>query len=76
MTTLGAAAEAADEPDDEGIPDYLRYQTFRQEKDNSYKYPHDFGGYTEQQYLPNRYRAMKFYEPSGHGGDRGRKEGK
>lgn len=34
-----------------------------------YKYPHEFGGYVDQQYLPdNLYKAgVKFYTPSDHG---------
>lgn len=32
-----------------------------------YKYPHSFGGYVEQQYLPDRLKDRKFYKPSGNG---------
>lgn len=33
-----------------------------------YKYTHDYeGGYTQQEYLPERLQGRKFYEPRGHG---------
>ncbi len=32
------------------------------EKIKAYKYPHDFGGWCEQQYLPNELKNAKFYE--------------
>lgn len=37
----------------------------------TYKYPHDFGGYVEQQYLPdNLYRkGTKYYNPTDHGNE-------
>ena len=33
-----------------------------------YKYTHDFeGGYTQQEYLPEKLHGRKFYQPKGHG---------
>lgn len=32
-----------------------------------YKYPHDYGGYVEQQYMPDSLKNEKFYFPSGNG---------
>ncbi|NSW81803.1 MAG: replication-associated recombination protein A [Syntrophothermus sp.] len=32
-----------------------------------YKYPHDFGGYVDQQYLPPELEGKRFYHPSGNG---------
>lgn len=29
-----------------------------------YKYPHDYGGYVEQQYLPNEIKDVRFYKPN------------
>ena len=40
----------------------------------TYKYPHSFpGGWVEQQYLPDELLGTKYYIPSGHGQDKGRK---
>ena len=36
-----------------------------------YKYPHDFGGYVKQQYLPDNLHAegVRYYEPSENGSE-------
>lgn len=51
----------------EEVPVYLRDVNYKQEKISGYKYPHDFGGYVEQQYLPDDLKDAKFYVPSDHG---------
>ena len=39
-----------------------------------YKYPHNYpGGWVEQQYLPDELVGKKYYNPSGNGHDKGRK---
>ena len=39
-----------------------------------YKYPHNFpGGWVEQQYLPDELLGTRYYIPSGHGQDKGRR---
>lgn len=35
-----------------------------------YKYPHDFGGYTKQNYLPEELKERKYYEPTDNGFDK------
>ena len=49
------------------VPSYLQDQTYKLEKDSSYKYPHDFGGYVEQQYLPDNIKDARIYKPSKNG---------
>ena len=36
-----------------------------------YKYPHDFGGYVDQQYLPDNLEAqkVKYYRPTENGSE-------
>lgn len=51
----------------EAVPMYLRDVNYKQEKISGYKYPHDYGGYIEQQYLPDDLKDAKFYVPSDHG---------
>lgn len=51
----------------EAVPMYLRDVNYKQEKITGYKYPHDYGGYVEQQYLPDDLKDAKFYVPSDHG---------
>lgn len=51
----------------DAVPMYLRDVNYKQEKISGYKYPHDYGGYVEQQYLPDDLKDAKFYVPSDHG---------
>ena len=51
----------------EAVPVYLRDVNYKQDKISGYKYPHDYGGYVEQQYLPDSLKDEKFYVPSEHG---------
>ena len=51
----------------EAVPMYLRDVNYKQEKISGYKYPHDYGGDVEQQYLPDDLKDAKFYVPSDHG---------
>ncbi|MBQ3114446.1 MAG: replication-associated recombination protein A [Phascolarctobacterium sp.] len=41
-----------------------------------YKYPHSYGGWVQQQYLPDELVDVKYYVPSGNGQDIGRKKNK
>jgi len=52
------------------IPSYLLDNSYRKNPDTSYKYPHDYGGWIEQQYLPNEIKNEKFYFPSHNGAER------
>lgn len=58
----------------EAVPMYLRDVNYKQEKISGYKYPHDYGGYVEQQYLPDDLKDAKFYVPSDHGYEKDVKE--
>lgn len=35
-----------------------------------YKYPHDFGGYTKQTYLPEELQGREYYKPTDNGLDK------
>lgn len=52
-----AQDDAKNHPDD-NIPPYLKNHT---PQSKFYKYPHDFGGYVEQQYLPNSLKDRKYF---------------
>ncbi len=52
------------------MPSYLKDTNYKTEKITGYKYPHDFGGYVEQQYLPNSIKNEVFYEPTQNGMER------
>ncbi len=80
VTAMNAAKRDAREVrDDEGVPLYLRDNTFgdsqTKAQSKNYKYPHDYaGGYIEQQYLPNSLKDKIYYTPSDYGFEKTVKE--
>lgn len=52
---------------DDKVPAYLMDKNYKAQKISGYKYPHDFGGWVEQQYLPDSLKDEKFYIPSQNG---------
>jgi putative ATPase len=62
-----AQRDAQNIRDDDGVPPYLRDNSYgsKEDKANSkkYKYPHDYGGYVEQQYLPDMLKDKIYYTP-------------
>lgn len=66
-----AAKKDARENRDDNVPAYLRDTSYgsREMKQESAKYlfPHDYGGWVEQQYLPDSLRGHVYYHPSQYG---------
>ena len=66
-----AAVADAREVRDDAIPPYLKDSSYggAEDKANSrkYKYPHDYGGYVEQQYLPDSLKDRVYYSPTENG---------
>lgn len=72
VEALGAAREdVKNARDDEGVPAYLRDNSYGSKEDKAasakYKYPHSYGGYIEQQYLPDSIKDHVYYVPKGRG---------
>lgn len=67
VTALLRAEELVRIHKDDNVPMYLRDRNYKSEKIIGYKYPHDFGGYVEQQYLPDSLKDAKIYEQSSNG---------
>ena len=65
-----AKADAVSDSDDR-VPAYLKDSSFGSKDDKAasaeYKYPHSYGGYVEQQYLPDSLKDKVYYVPSGRG---------
>ena len=65
-----AKADAVSDSDDR-VPAYLKDSSFGSKDDKAasaeYKYPHSYGGYVEQQYLPDSLKDKVYYVPSGSG---------
>ncbi len=68
VMAMDAAKAAARERHDDDIPKYLRDNTMgsKEMKAESakYKYPHNYGGWVKQQYLPDSLKDEVFYAPS------------
>ena len=65
-----AKADAISVRDDD-IPAYLKDVSYGSKEDKKmgaqYKYPHNYGGYVEQQYLPDSIKDKVYYVPKDNG---------
>ncbi len=66
IIALDAAKEAAKEGHNK-VPDHLKNTNYANEERTKYKYPHDYGGYCPQQYLPDSIKDRIFYIPAENG---------
>ena len=71
VVALDKAKEAVEKVRDDEIPPHLINPSYLdsegKKKSAEYKYPHSYGGYVEQQYLPNALVNEVFYTPSSNG---------
>lgn len=71
VEAMYAAVADAKEVRDDNVPPYLKDNSFgsKEDKANSgkYKYPHNYGGYVEQQYLPDSLKDKVYYVPKNNG---------
>lgn len=65
-----AKSDAEFNPDD-NIPEHLKNYHYEVENVPEYKYPHNYGGYIKQQYLPNKLKDKVYYKPSNNGREKG-----
>ena len=63
---------------DDNVPPWVKNAVYGSDEDkkqaSQYKYPHSFGGYVEQQYLPNSLKDRVYYKPSDNGYEKTVKE--
>jgi putative ATPase len=63
---------------DDNVPAHLKNYEFASKEDKknkaNYKYPHDYGGWVEQQYLPNELKNKVYYRPKDNGYEKTIKE--
>ncbi|MBQ9103823.1 MAG: replication-associated recombination protein A [Clostridia bacterium] len=75
---MHGAGEDAKNIKDDTVPPHLKNAVYGSTEDKNlskkYKYPHDFGGYVEQQYLPNSIKDKVYYIPSDKGYEKKVKE--
>lgn len=66
----GAKADATETRDDD-IPPYLKDNSYGDKdtkaQSKKYKYPHDYGGFVKQQYLPDSLKDKVYYRPKDNG---------
>lgn len=78
VDTLYSAVELARDNPLAAVPIHLQDKNFPRESDNkqtiAYKYPHNYGGYVQQQYLPDELVGQQFYTPTNNGEDIGIKQ--
>ncbi len=69
VEALGGAENAVKNIKHETVPLYLRDPNYKgdDEKVSGYKYPHSYGGWVKQQYLPDEIKDAIFYEPTENG---------
>jgi len=63
-----AAKEDAEKYKNARVPNHLKnHPTGYKDGHGMYKYPHDFGGYVKQQYLPDEIKGKRYYNPLANG---------
>lgn len=69
VEALGGAENAVKNIKHETVPLYLRDPNYKgdDEKVSGYKYPHSYGGWVKQQYLPDEIKDAVFYKPTENG---------
>jgi AAA ATPase central domain protein len=69
VAALASANEDAIKHPDDNVPVHLRDTHYfgSENRTGGYLYPHDFGGYVEQQYLPDSLKERQYYHPGNNG---------
>ena len=71
VLAMDNARQDAEYNPDDNIPEHLKNQHYEVENPPEYKYPHNYGGYVKQQYLPNKLKDKIYYTPSNNGREKG-----
>ncbi len=75
---MHSAGEDAVNVKDDNVPPWVKNAVYGSEEDKKmaggYKYPHDYGGFVEQQYLPDKLKDKVYYVPSDNGYEKTVKE--
>lgn len=78
VMAMDAAAKDATENKDDVVPPWVKNAVYGSNEDKAaarqYKYPHDYGGYVEQQYLPDGLKDRVYYIPKDNGYEKTVKE--
>ena len=71
VVAMDMAKEDAINVKDDTVPPHVKNAVYGSEEDKklarNYKYPHNYGGYVEQQYLPDSIKDRVYYVPQNNG---------
>lgn len=70
VTAMGLADVDVEKTFNGAVPDHLKNYNYANEKREAYKYPHSYGGYVDQQYLPTEIKDHVYYIPSQNGSEK------
>lgn len=71
IEALNSAKHDAEFNPDDKVPEHLKNYHYEENNPAKYKYPHDFGGYVKQQYLPDTLKDRIYYVPKNNGKEKG-----
>lgn len=67
VVAMNAAKQDAEMVRDDCVPNHLKNHPTINGPKTKYKYPHDYGGYVKQQYLPDKLKDRVYYVPGENG---------
>ena len=67
IVAMNKARFDAENVRDDNVPNHLKNHPSTNGPKTKYKYPHDYGGYVKQQYLPDKLKDKIYYTPSNNG---------
>ena len=67
IVAMNMARSDAENVRDDNVPNHLKNHPSTNGPQTKYKYPHDYGGYVKQQYLPDKLKDRIYYVPSKNG---------
>ncbi|MBQ7408456.1 MAG: replication-associated recombination protein A [Clostridia bacterium] len=74
IEAMHSAGEDAERVKDDNVPPHLKNSVFADDEAKSlsagYKYPHSYGGWVEQQYLPDSLVGKTYYHPGNNGDEK------
>ncbi len=68
LNAMHSAMDDAENEREDIVPNHLKnHPSTNKDGHGNYKYPHDFGGYCAQQYMPDKLKDRVYYYPSQNG---------
>ena len=71
VVAMDLAKEDAKFHPDDNVPEHLKNYHYDVDNVPEYKYPHNYGGYVKQQYLPDSLKDRRYYTPLNNGKEKG-----